>query len=73
MIFAWRYMTTQKDYHLYFLAGFMAGLFLTKETSFLTVGAFIFFFEFMWGSYLAQKYKAKNPDLKAWQFVLVQL
>ncbi len=69
VVFAWRYMATQKDHFLYLLAGFMAGLFLTKETSYMTVGAFVFFFEFLFASYVASRIKAKSPEMREWQHV----
>jgi predicted membrane-bound mannosyltransferase/streptogramin lyase len=73
VIFAWRYMATQKDHFLYLLAGFMAGLFLTKETSYMTVGAFIFFFEFLFASYVANRIKEKSPNMPEWQFVAMSI
>ena len=69
VVFTWRYMATQKDHFLYLLAGFMVGLFLTKETSYMTVGAFVFFFEFLFASYVANKIKAKRPEMAEWQHV----
>ena len=69
VVFAWRYMATRKDHFLYLMAGFMAGLFLTKETSYMTVGAFAFFFEFLFASYVANKIKAKSPLMAEWQHV----
>jgi predicted membrane-bound mannosyltransferase/DNA-binding beta-propeller fold protein YncE len=69
VVFAWRYMSEQKNLYLYLLAGFTAGLFLTKETSYMTVGIFVFFFEFLFASYVAKKIRAKNPRMEEWQFV----
>ncbi len=69
VIFAWRYMRDQKSISLYLLAGFMAGLFLTKETSYMTVGAFIFFFNFLTACWFTNKLKAKNPAMPQWQHV----
>ena len=73
VIFAWRYMTTQKNSQLYWLAGFMAGLFLTKETSYMTVGGIIFFFEFLWSQHVAHKIRAKSPSMSDIQFTLLSI
>lgn len=69
VVFAWRYMADQKNLNLYLMAGFMAGLFLTKETSYMTIGAFVFFFNFLTACWFANKIKAKNPSMAAWQHV----
>ncbi len=37
VIFMWRYMATRQDRYLFLTAGFMAGSFCTKETTFMTV------------------------------------
>jgi predicted membrane-bound mannosyltransferase/sugar lactone lactonase YvrE len=66
VIFAWRYLATQKDYFLWLMAFFMAGLFLTKETSYMTVGGLVFFFDFLLARYLCDKLLARTKFEPPW-------
>jgi predicted membrane-bound mannosyltransferase/sugar lactone lactonase YvrE len=68
VIFMWRYIATHKDRYLFLTAGFMAGSFCTKETTFMTVGAFILFMDFMFATTLADRIKAKSPDMTTVQY-----
>lgn len=63
VIFLWRYMASQEDKWLYLAAGFMAGFFLTKETSFMTVAAFLVFFDFLLAQHLSTRIRAKSVSM----------
>ena len=58
VIFAWRYMASRENKWLYLTAGFMAGSFCTKETTFMTAAAFIFFFMYLFAGHIADKIRA---------------
>ncbi len=63
VIFIWRYIATQENKFLYLSAGFMAGSFCTKETSFMTVGSFLLFLDFMLAVHFADRIRAKTPEM----------
>lgn len=60
VIFMMRYLATKEDRFLYLSAGFMAGFFCTKETAFMTVGAFLGFLDVMLAYHLAEKIAEKR-------------
>jgi len=68
VIFMWRYIDSRDDKFLYLAVGFMAGSFCTKETTFLTVIAFLFFMDFMLARHIAEKIRAKSPEMTDLQF-----
>ncbi len=61
VIFMWRYLTSREDRFLFLTAGFMAGAFSTKETTWMTVAAFIGFVDFMLAVRIADGMRAKTP------------
>jgi uncharacterized protein (TIGR03663 family) len=61
VIFMWRYLATKETKFLLLTAGFMAGAFATKETTFMTVGAFVLFANFMLAVHIAEHIAAKRP------------
>ena len=61
VIFMWRYIASREDKFLYLTAGFTAMAFLTKETTFMTVGAFLVFLDFMLATHIAGKMREKQP------------
>jgi uncharacterized protein (TIGR03663 family) len=63
VIFMWRYMATKQDRYLFLTAGFLAGSFCTKETTFMTAAAFIGFMDFLFAGHIADKIRAKTPDM----------
>ena len=69
VIFAWRYITSRENKWLYLTAGFMAGSFCTKETTFMTVAAFIFFFMYLFAGHIAEKIRATRPDMSTPQYI----
>ena len=73
VIFAWRYMTSRENKWLYLTVGFMAGSFLTKETTFMTAAAFIFFFMYLFAGHVADKIRAARPDMTDLQYVLLKI
>ncbi len=68
VIFAWRYMASRENKWLYLTAGFMAGSFCTKETTFMHAVAFIFFFMYLFAGHIADKIRATRPDMSALQY-----
>jgi len=68
VIFMWRYVATKQDRFLFLVAGFMAMSFATKETTFMTVAAFIIFMDFLFATHLADKIRAKSPDMTGLQY-----
>ena len=73
VIFAWRYMTSRENKWLYLTVGFMAGSFLTKETTFMTAAAFIFFFMYLFAGHVADKIRARRPDMTDLQYVVLKI
>ena len=69
VIFAWRYMASRENKWLYLTAGFLAGSFLTKETTFMHAAAFIFFFMYLFASHIADKIRATRPTMSSLQYV----
>jgi uncharacterized protein (TIGR03663 family) len=69
VVFAWRYMTSRQNKWLYLTVGFMAGSFLTKETTFMTAAAFIFFFMFLFAGHIADKVRATRLEMSHVQYV----
>ena len=63
VVFAWRYMASKENKFLYLTAGFMAMAFATKETTFLTVFAFVFFFDYLLAIHIADKIRAKSTNM----------
>ncbi len=63
VIFMWRYIATRENKFLYLTAGFLAGSFLTKETTFMTAAAFIVFMDFLFATHLAEKIRATADDM----------
>lgn len=68
VIFAWRYMASRENKWLYLTAGFLAGSFLTKETTFMHAAAFIFFFMYVFAGHIADKIR---PEREARGLALV--
>ncbi len=62
VIFLWRYLTSRDEKWLFLAAGFLAGLFLTKETSAATVGAFLGFLDYLVAVHLADQMRAKSKS-----------
>ncbi|HZP56422.1 MAG TPA: flippase activity-associated protein Agl23 [Dehalococcoidia bacterium] len=73
VIFMWRYLTSGQDRFLYLTTGFMAGAFCTKETTFMTIGAFLIFLEYMLAVRFANTLRERQPmdDLRFAGTVLV--
>ena len=63
VIFMWRYLASKQDRWLFLTAAFTALAFCTKETTFMTVGAFIFFLDFMLATHIAGKIREKSRDV----------
>jgi len=61
VVFMWRYIATKQDRFLFLTAAFMAFSFCTKETTFMTVGAFLVFLDYMLAGHIAEKIRAKSP------------
>ncbi len=61
VIFMWRYIATKQERFLFLTVGFMALSFCTKETTFMTVGAFLVFLDYMFAGHIAEKIRAKSP------------
>ena len=59
----WRYMASQENKFLYLTAGFMALSFCTKETTYMTVGAFLLFLDFMFAMHIAGKVPREIDEL----------
>ena len=55
VIFMWRYMATRENKFLYVTVGFVAMSFLTLETTYMTVGAFLVFLDYMFAMHIAGK------------------
>jgi len=69
VIFAWRYIASRENKWLYLTAGFLAGSFLTKETTFMHAAAFIFFFMYLFAGHIADKIRATRPEMSTLQYV----
>lgn len=63
VVFMWRYMATKQDRYLFLTAGFLAGSFCTKETTFMTAAAFIGFMDVLFAIHIADKIRAKTPEI----------
>jgi uncharacterized protein (TIGR03663 family) len=61
VVFMWRYIATKQERFLFLTAAFMAFSFCTKETTFMTVGAFLVFLDYMLAGHIAEKIRAKSP------------
>ncbi|MEX2246490.1 MAG: flippase activity-associated protein Agl23 [Dehalococcoidia bacterium] len=68
MVFIWRYLASQEDRFLYLTAVFMAGAFLTKETAFMTVAAFVLFMNYMMAMHIAERIRARSREMEAWRY-----
>ncbi|HYM15616.1 MAG TPA: flippase activity-associated protein Agl23, partial [Dehalococcoidia bacterium] len=68
VVFMWQYITTRRDRYLYLTAGFLALSFATKETTFMTAGAFIVFLDFLFATHLADRIREKTPEMRGWQY-----
>jgi predicted membrane-bound mannosyltransferase/sugar lactone lactonase YvrE len=53
--FTWRYLASKQDRFLFLTAAFLAFSFCTKETTFMTAGAFIVFVDYMLALRIADK------------------
>lgn len=71
VIFMWRYIATKQDRYLFLTAGFLAGAFCTKETTFMTAAAFIGFMDYLFAVHLADKVRAKNAAMTQLQHSLL--
>jgi predicted membrane-bound mannosyltransferase/sugar lactone lactonase YvrE len=60
VIFMWRYLTSGNNRELYLTAFFMAGAFCTKETTFMTVAAFVLFLNYMFAVHIADHLRRKR-------------
>jgi predicted membrane-bound mannosyltransferase/DNA-binding beta-propeller fold protein YncE len=58
--FMWRYLRSGDNKWLFLTAGFMAGSFATKETTFFTIGAFLVFLNYMFAVYLGDKIREQR-------------
>ncbi len=61
VIFMWRYLASGENKFLYLAAGFLAGSFATKETTFMTIGAFLVFLDYMLAVHIADQIRASKP------------
>jgi len=61
IIFMWRYLASQENKWLFLTAGFMAGSFCTKETTFFTVGALIIFVDYLMAVHIAERIRERSP------------
>ncbi|MBI2723694.1 MAG: TIGR03663 family protein [Chloroflexi bacterium] len=68
VIFIWRYMTTRENRAMYLAATFMALSYATKETTFMTVVAFLLFLDFLFAHHLAEKLRAKSNGMSELQY-----
>ncbi len=73
VIFMWRYIATKQDRYLILTAGFLAGSFLTKETTFMTAAAFIGFMDFLFALHIADKIRAKSTTITPLKYTLLVL
>ncbi|TAK71498.1 MAG: TIGR03663 family protein [Dehalococcoidia bacterium] len=71
VIFMWRYMATRQNRFLFLTAGFLAGSFMTKETTFMTAAAFIIFMDFLFAVHIADKIRATSPDMSDAMYALL--
>lgn len=65
VIFMWRYLDTKENKFLFLLAGFMAGSFCTKETSYMTIGAFTMFVNYMMAMHIADAMRAQDKNMSS--------
>lgn len=70
VIFMWRYLDTKENKFLFLLAGFMAGSFCTKETSYMTIGAFTLFVNYMMAMHIADAMRAQDKNMTTLQYAL---
>lgn len=61
VIFMWRYIASGENKFLYLAAGVLAFSFATKETTFMTVGAFLVFLDYMLAVNIADQIRASKP------------
>lgn len=61
VIFMWRYLSDRDNKFLYLTALFMAGAFATKETTFMSVGAFLLFLDFLLALHIADRIRVRRP------------
>ncbi|MDP9235998.1 MAG: TIGR03663 family protein [Chloroflexota bacterium] len=73
VIFMWRYIATKQDRYLFLTAGFLAGSFCTKETTFMTAAAFIGFMDYLFAVHIADKIRAKTLDITPIMYTLLVL
>lgn len=70
VIFMWRYLDTKQNKFLFLLAGFMAGSFCTKETTYMTIGAFTLFVNYMMAMHIADAMRAQDKNMTTLQYAL---
>jgi len=63
VIFLWRYLASRDEKWLFLSAGFLAGLFCTKETSAFTAVAFLGFLDYLVAVHLADQIRAKDKSM----------
>jgi uncharacterized protein (TIGR03663 family) len=75
VVFMWRYLASQENKFLYLTAGFLAGSFATKETTFFTAGAFLVFLDYMLAVNFADQMRAKRAmtqqDYVVWVLIFL--
>ena len=73
VIFMWRYLATRQNKFLYLTIAFMALSFCTKETTFMTVLAFLVFLDYMLAMHIAKGIRAKSTGMSSVKFGLLTL
>ncbi len=63
VIFMFRYLATSENKYLFLLGGFMAASFCTKETSYMTIGAFTMFVNYMMAMHVADAMRAQDKHM----------
>ncbi len=71
--FLWRYLASRDEKWLFLTAGFLAGLFLTKETSVATAGAFLGFLDYLVAVHLADQIRAKSKSMRDFEYGAVTI
>jgi predicted membrane-bound mannosyltransferase/sugar lactone lactonase YvrE len=64
VVFAWRYIDSRKSPWLFATIGFMAGSFLTKETTYLTVIGFLFVLDVLLAHNFTEQLKKARPNME---------
>jgi uncharacterized protein (TIGR03663 family) len=73
VIFAWRYIDSRNPAWMYLTVGFMAGSFLTKETTIMTVVGFLVILNLLAAYDFAQQVKASRKSMTAQEEVIANV